>query len=211
MLTEASSGLYCSAASGIYGKKQNLVQRPRAQNHSHSLTSWAPSPYPPQVLSNCWYPDPHITADFFTPLPGLPAFTLILDPSLTISDGASHSLRDLGGFPIMSGVELQLAFRALVVWLQPPLQLHLSFPWINNVQATSGTFLSPAHSSGSLPLGLFVQSSACQGLLPPLHWKLTHFSRPSINATSSMKFSSNPPDGINPLYVTYPIVALFLY
>lgn len=70
-----------------------------------------------------------------------------------------------------------------MVWLQP----HLFLPWLNNIQAT---IPSLAHPSGSLTLGLFIQFSACTGLPPPLHWKLTHFSRPSINATSSMKSSS---------------------
>lgn len=115
MLTEALRGSYCSVVSGICGKSQTLEQRPGAQSHSHPL----PPGHLPQALfshSALWQPDPNTTADFFTPLPSLPAFPLPLDPSLTISDGASPPLRNLGGFPFDFANQLELAFKTVILF-----------------------------------------------------------------------------------------------
>ena len=50
-------------------------------------------PVPSPLPSYLWHPSPNTTADFFTPLPGLPAFTLILDPPQIASEGASPPLK----------------------------------------------------------------------------------------------------------------------
>lgn len=131
----------------------------RSQEHraavTPSLPSWVASPHSPQLLSYLCH------SSFLSPSTWSSAFILTPDLSLTISDGASLSLRDLRVFLTVFGIQLRLAFRALH-GLAPT----LSVLTLTNIQAT---IPSLAHPSGSLTLGLFVQFSACNGLLPPLH------------------------------------------
>lgn len=183
MLTKAIRVWCCSAVSGICGG---------SQEHGAIVTPSLPG-YPPWTLSwlfsYLYHPHLNSTADFPSPLLGLLYF---LSPlihhwwhwcclSFTWKPWkVSHCLR----------IQLWLAFRALHNLTPIYPRLICSTP--DYTLTAVGNFPAPAQPSGSLPLGLSTQSSICNGLLPPLHWKLTYCSKPDTNATSSMKLSQTP-------------------